>query len=299
MRDPICFISYSWESDEHIDWVKRLAEELYKNGVKTYLDQWDVKPGTDLPHFMESSIRESDFVLLISTPTFCKKANAGEGGVGYEKNIVTGEIFGRASPDTKFVPILRKGDSKESLPSYLKSKAYIDFCNDDDFQKNLTKLLRHLYDEPEIKRPELGPKPSFLVDGKKLVTTPLDAQVKKGSVELHNGNKKSRETPPSDSLQIKEVDSVQNTEELNIRRIKELRDFAYSADGLNMSTEKANAWVFANVNSITNEDIKRIKELRDFAYSADGLNMTTEKANEWVFANLRKKIRGDMRDVHK
>ena len=53
----------------------------------------------DLTKYVETSIRESDFVLLICTPPFALKANTSQGGVGYEKGIVTGEIFqGVASP---------------------------------------------------------------------------------------------------------------------------------------------------------------------------------------------------------
>src|SRR5712692_1160770 len=88
-----CFLSYSWDSEEHRAWVRRLASDLVENGVEVLLDQWDVAPGDDLTAYMESSIRESDCVLLICTPSFPRKANEGHGGVGYEKTIVTGELF--------------------------------------------------------------------------------------------------------------------------------------------------------------------------------------------------------------
>ena len=66
----------------------------------------------DLTRFMERSIRESAFVLLVCTPKFARKADAGVGGVGYEKAIVTGEIFAGEQQETKFVPLLRQGDAK-------------------------------------------------------------------------------------------------------------------------------------------------------------------------------------------
>ncbi len=157
-----CFISYSWEEEEHNDWVRDLATNLQLNGISTYLDQWDVYPGMDLTKYMETCIRESDYVLLICTPLFSQKANAGTGGVGYEKTIVTGEFYeGIASPK-KFVPILRKGIPQDSLPSYLKSKVYIDFRNEKLFASNLENLLRHTFDSPKYVRPPLGPKPKFL-----------------------------------------------------------------------------------------------------------------------------------------
>ena len=87
MPNPKCFISYSWDSSSHKEWVRFLAEQLQQNGVYTYLDQWDVSLGDQLPKFMETSIRGSNFVLLICTANFATKANAGRGGAGYEKSI--------------------------------------------------------------------------------------------------------------------------------------------------------------------------------------------------------------------
>jgi len=110
---------------------------------------------------METSIRDSDFVLLVCTPKYAEKANSGTGGTGYEKTIVTGELFYHISSPTKFVPILRQGSREEALPSYLKSKVYVDFRIDQDFQESMEQLLRHLHDMPRFSRPPLGPKPSF------------------------------------------------------------------------------------------------------------------------------------------
>ncbi len=43
-RAPVCGISYSWDSDDHKNWVRKLAESLQQNGVKARLDQWTVAP---------------------------------------------------------------------------------------------------------------------------------------------------------------------------------------------------------------------------------------------------------------
>ena len=161
MSSPKCFISYSWDSTDHKNWTRFLAEQLQENGVDVFLDQWDLHPGADLPHYMESSIREADFVLLVCTQNFSLKANAGTGGVGYEKTIVTGEIFQILSSPRKFIPILRNGTPQESLPSYLKSKLYIDFRIDSSFASTLEELLRHIYNSPLHIRPPKGKKPSF------------------------------------------------------------------------------------------------------------------------------------------
>jgi TIR domain len=155
---PQCFISYSWDSPDHKDWVRSLADRLQKNGVSTSFDQWDVQVGMDVPNYVETRIRESDFVLLVCTPAFAKKADSNKGGVGYEKNVITGEVFAGIPPE-KFLPLLRSGNLRNSLPSYLKAKAYIDFRDDSKFNQSLEELLRRVFSSPKYIRPELGKPP--------------------------------------------------------------------------------------------------------------------------------------------
>ena len=155
-QSPSCFISYAWEDDAHKAWVRTLAAKLRLNGVDAHLDQFELAPGADLPHFMESRIRDSDFVLLVCTPVFASKANSGTGGVGYEKQIVTGQIFNGNVHDTKFVPLLRRGSAADALPSYLQSRIAIDFRDDGRFTERLEELLRHLHGAPLYVAPEIG-----------------------------------------------------------------------------------------------------------------------------------------------
>ncbi|MBN1133452.1 MAG: toll/interleukin-1 receptor domain-containing protein [Methanosarcinaceae archaeon] len=177
MENPTCFISYSWDNDEHKDWVRALATKLQNKGIETKLDQWDCHLGTDLTKYMETCVRESDFVLLICTPEFCQKANTGQGGVGYEKNIVTGEIFEGISSSKKFVPILRKGRLMDSLPSYLKSKMFIDFTIDKMFDSKIEELIRHLHHSPKYERPPLGQKPYFSSNKQIVINEEFDRPV--------------------------------------------------------------------------------------------------------------------------
>ncbi|MCX9525827.1 toll/interleukin-1 receptor domain-containing protein, partial [Vibrio cholerae] len=89
MTPPRVFISYSHDSAEHKSWVLDFATTLRNRGIDAVLDQWDLKPGDDLPHFMETELARCDYAILVCTETYVAKANAGKGGVGYEKMIVT------------------------------------------------------------------------------------------------------------------------------------------------------------------------------------------------------------------
>ena len=141
---PTCFISYSFDSDELRGWVRRLAERLRSAGIGVRLDQWDLLPGSDLLRYMETSVRESDFVLLVCTPTFAAKANASSGGVGYEKVVISGELFYSKGAAGKFIPLLRSGEPAESFPSYLLSKRFEDFRDDSKFDERCRILIKHM-----------------------------------------------------------------------------------------------------------------------------------------------------------
>jgi len=62
-----------------------LATRLSSNGIEAVLDQWALKPGDDLSHFMEQNLSSADKVLMICSENYVSKANSGKGGVGYEK----------------------------------------------------------------------------------------------------------------------------------------------------------------------------------------------------------------------
>ena len=90
---PSVFISYSWDDARHRKWVRSFAEKLHRDGVQVALDQWALAPGDQLPKFMETVVRENDYVLVICTPKYKAKSDMRAGGVGYEGDIMTGEVF--------------------------------------------------------------------------------------------------------------------------------------------------------------------------------------------------------------
>jgi hypothetical protein len=156
--NPKVFISYAWESDDLKGWVKNLAIELRNNGIDAKLDQWEVVPGDQMPHFMEKSVRENDYVLLICTPKYKIKSENRIGGVGYEGDIMTAEILQNSNP-RKFIPILQSGDKDSSIPSWLKGKYFIDLSNDIHFEKNFEDLITTILNAREV-APKIGQIPS-------------------------------------------------------------------------------------------------------------------------------------------
>ncbi len=160
------FISYSWDSDDHKNWVRQLAERLTANGVHVHLDQWDVQFGDSLTQFMEEKIPESDFVLIICTPAYAKKSTQRQGGVGYEAQIVSAGIAA-SIPRSKFVPIIRSGGLNPSepdcaIPPHFQRIMTVDMRQEAQYNTMFKNLLRHIYGQPAVKRPPLGSPPDFV-----------------------------------------------------------------------------------------------------------------------------------------
>lgn len=163
MKPPVVFISYSHDSAEHKEWVLDFATTLRNRGVDAVLDQWDLRPGDDLPHFMETQLETCDFALMICTESYVQKAKAGEGGVGYEKMIITSSLLSRIDSN-KVIPIIRQKGSNER-PTFMQSKMYIDFSNDDEAEYNFDDLLRTLLDAPLYEKPPMGKAPLTAMKG--------------------------------------------------------------------------------------------------------------------------------------
>ena len=145
------FISYSWDSEEHKKWVLSLAVFLKENDVEVIIDRYDLLPGDRLPLFMEKSISESDYVLIICTPKYKEKADKRNGGVGYESNIITGELV-TTNNERKFIPIIRFGNFENSMPRYLSGKYGINLKDDNnEYENELNDLLATVKNEKNKK----------------------------------------------------------------------------------------------------------------------------------------------------
>ena len=155
---PKAFISYSHDSPEHKRWVSELGTKLRHNGVDVILDQWDLGPGDDVTQFMERGIIDSDRVLVVCTDQYVRKANAAEGGVGYERMIVTAQLVRDLGTD-KFIPIIRQASGQEKTPTFLGTRVYIDFRNHSQFESEFDKLIHEIHRVPIVQKPPLGKNP--------------------------------------------------------------------------------------------------------------------------------------------
>jgi hypothetical protein len=155
---PRVFISYTHESPDHKSWVAALATDLRRNGIDAILDQWELTYGADVTLYMEQGIQSASRVLLICTPTYARKANEGAGGVGYERLVVTGEMALNIET-TKFICLLREGEPSSALPTFARTRVYVDFRDDVRYRSSLESLLRDILRAPANPKPPLGENP--------------------------------------------------------------------------------------------------------------------------------------------
>lgn len=156
---PKCFISYSHDDELHKEWVLNLASRLVKNGVDVILDQWDLRLGCDLPSFMESGLTAADRVICICSDKYVSKSTKDDGGVAYEKMILTSGLM-RNIKSEKIIPLIRNNNNESLLtPIFLQSKFFIDFRNDDEYEKSYISLIKEIHGESIKARPPLGVNP--------------------------------------------------------------------------------------------------------------------------------------------
>jgi hypothetical protein len=138
-----------------MQWVGEFAARLRGNGVDVSLDQWMVGLGKPLPEFMEQLVREYERVLVICTPTYKEKSDGRIGGVGYEGDLMTGEMLTQRKRE-KFIPVLRAGNWTASIPSWLSGRRGVDLRGEEYSESEYRKLVDELLGRMP-QSPPLGP----------------------------------------------------------------------------------------------------------------------------------------------
>lgn len=161
------FISYSWTTPEHEEWVINLAEKLMSDGIEVVIDKWDLKEGNDKYDFMESMVKSPEInkVLIILDKKYSEKADSRSGGVGTETQIISPKVYKNTSQE-KFLPIVseRDEDGNAFIPTYMEGRIYIDLSSNENYEENYEKLLRNIYSRPSYSKPKVGTPPSYLFE---------------------------------------------------------------------------------------------------------------------------------------
>ena len=162
---PKAFISYSQDSPEHAGRVRALADRLRGDGVDCTIDQYEPHPKEPWPRWMDRQIEEADFVLVVCTETYLRRAEGrekpGSGlGVTLESVLIVQDLYEAGMWNEKFIPVLFEGVSVRSIPKPLRGYTRYQVDTEDGYES----LLRHLRNEPRVRKPDIKPGRPLLPD---------------------------------------------------------------------------------------------------------------------------------------
>ncbi len=235
------FISYSWESEEHIAKVARLVNLLEKSGVEVV---WDRKLalGKQIPSFMEDSLQTCRQVLFICTPEYKRKADQRAGGVGYETNVITADVY-RGHNDVKYIPVLFAGDWDTSMPVWAGGKLGADLRRDsiEEYEKLLDALggreaaLSEIEAGPEEEIPEEPPEEPAGPEERRALERIYGEllELKEWLVGLRTAAGGRMEDPSHSEAEmwekVKKIDRMKETYDFLLQEsvIKTLKEFSY------------------------------------------------------------------------
>ena len=154
---PRVFISYSHDSAEHEARVLTLCNRLRAEAdeVDAIVDQYESSPPEGWPFWMESQIREADFVLVVCSETYLRRVEHREEphkgqGVVWEINSIYNRLYSDKLVSEKFIPVLFEGASPDDIPLPLRGFSRYHLHRDYD------SLHRRLIGRPLVSKPPLG-----------------------------------------------------------------------------------------------------------------------------------------------
>jgi hypothetical protein len=160
MEQKTAFISYSWDSEGHKQWVMDLTNLLRRNRVDAKIDRFITQSSTtNLNTMMITNIKNNDFIIVVLTEKFAEKADNLQGGVGFENALSLPILL--ENPD-KLIFILRhQGSFRDAFPFHLKGYHVIDFSDNSKFDVSFQELLHRIYGVPLYEMEPLGAVPQL------------------------------------------------------------------------------------------------------------------------------------------
>ncbi len=146
MHPTKVFISYSYDSDEHITGVERLAQRLEHDGFEVHRDRVNLEDTTlGLAWWMTSEIERADFVLVVCSEGYFQKVRDAQykntvrvplTGVAYEYRFILERLRQRIGP---VLPVVLDKSAFSFIPYGLKPEYW--YVPDDTGYRALVRRL--------------------------------------------------------------------------------------------------------------------------------------------------------------
>ncbi|WP_410622972.1 toll/interleukin-1 receptor domain-containing protein [Amycolatopsis sp. cmx-8-4] len=163
---PRVFISYTRDTPEHAEEVRRFAGFLVRNGIDADLDRWNLEPRRDWYLWAAERIRAADFILVVASP-LCRRIGDGEVEDG-EHPLEQSELAllrtlllgGGVRWATRVVPVVLLDGGARDFPLFLGPGTGDHYRVSAFDVPGAEELLRLLTDQPAYLRP---PQPGEVV----------------------------------------------------------------------------------------------------------------------------------------
>lgn len=137
------FVSYSWDNREHQEWVHEFTNKLRDSGIDATFDKFVIQDGElNLNKMMIQNMRK-DYIIMILTKNYAKKANEFEGGVGYETLLSLPVI--QKTPQKIILINKESNDISSAIPDHLEGAYYFDFSDHRTTNEKFDELIHRLH----------------------------------------------------------------------------------------------------------------------------------------------------------
>ena len=133
------------------------ADRLREDGIDASIDQYEVAPPGGWALWTAAQIRESDFVIVVCTETYQKRAEGREEpdkghGAIWESFLAIQQVYKAAVRDNKLIPVLLDGAKPDDIPAFLQGRPYYLVSTEQGYEE----LYRRLTNQPRVEKPVLG-----------------------------------------------------------------------------------------------------------------------------------------------
>ncbi len=154
---PTAFISYSHDSAEHVEAVMDLASRLRVMGIQTEIDRYEQAPTDGWPRWMARMIDQADFVLVVCSESYYRRAMGHEEvGVGlgatYEGTLINQRIYEAGGANQKFLPVILDEGATRWIPDWLRPYTRYNVSTESQYES----MYRVLTEQPSVVRPPMG-----------------------------------------------------------------------------------------------------------------------------------------------
>lgn len=150
-------MSYTHDSATQKARVLELANRLREEGIDCEIDQFEDSPPEGWPTWMWSQIQRAQYVLVVCTPIYQRRATKQEEpGVGlgatWEGAVITNELYSSGGRNDKFIPLVLQPEAIGSVPYFLQGATRYDLSRPEGYDA----LYRRLTAQPAQPRRSLG-----------------------------------------------------------------------------------------------------------------------------------------------